>query len=56
MTRREYNLTNSSLTWFLYEKRIRCTPFRALPSAREAHLCWIERNRLNNKHTMGTVV
>ena len=56
MTRREYCINNIALVWLLYTKRIRCNPFRAVPSAREAHFCGVKRNNLHNKHTMGTSV
>ncbi len=55
MIRNEYQLENRELALFLFRKR--CTnmaKFQVNVSAREAHLNWLKRIALNNKHTMGT--
>ena len=57
MIRTKYKLTNRELALFLFEQRYtKIATFKANVSAREAHLNWLKRIALNNKHTMGTCV
>jgi hypothetical protein len=56
MIRKEYRLTNSTLSIVLSDSRLNRRKFVAMVSNRESHLNWKRRVQANNKHTVGTEV
>lgn len=56
MIRKEYRLTNSTLSIVLSDSRLNRRKFVAMVSNRESHLNWKRRVQTNNRHTVGTEV
>lgn len=56
MIRKEYRLTNSTLSIVLSEARLNRRKFVPMVSNRESHLNWKRRVQTNNRHTVGTEV
>lgn len=56
MTRKEYRITNSTLSIVLSEARLNRRKFVPMISNRESHLNWKRRVQTNNRHTVGTEV
>jgi len=56
MIRKEYRVTNSTLSIVLSDSRLNRRKFVAMVSNRESHLSWKKRLQAHNKHTVGTEV
>jgi hypothetical protein len=56
MIRKEYRITNSTLSIVLSDSRLNRRKFVAMVSNRESHLSWKKRLQTHNKHTVGTEV
>jgi hypothetical protein len=56
MIRKEYRITNSTLSIVLSDSRLNRRKFVAMVSNRESHLSWKKRLQAHNKHTVGTEV
>jgi hypothetical protein len=56
MVRKEYRITDSTLSIVLSEARLNRRKFVPMISNRESHLNWKRRVQTNNRHTVGTEV